>query len=198
VYVVIDISEMTKTSYKWLEAASAFSEVPKFGGRYLTTATSKLTSLDGTPPEACSIIAFESQEQAQAWEESEIQKTVTKSRKEGTKSRSFMIEGLAALPVQAEHPVFLLIDVSEIIDQSWLWFEGMGVFMQGVEKFGGRYLAHADKPTAFDGAPPVGFSIIAFDSLEQARAWDQSEAQKIVTGARTKKTKSRSFIVEGR
>ena len=40
--------------------------------------------------------------------------------------------------------------------------------------------------------------VIAFDSIEKAKAWDASPAQKEVTDIRLKSTKSRSFIADGK
>jgi uncharacterized protein (DUF1330 family) len=39
--------------------------------------------------------------------------------------------------------------------------------------------------------------IIAFDSVEKAKAWNDSADQKKVNDVRLKATESRSFIVEG-
>jgi uncharacterized protein (DUF1330 family) len=51
--------------------------------------------------------------------------------------------------------------------------------------------------TASDGTPPNRFVVIAFDSLEKAKAWTASAAQKEVDAIRAKTTKSRVFYVEG-
>jgi uncharacterized protein (DUF1330 family) len=52
--------------------------------------------------------------------------------------------------------------------------------------------------TALDGTPTKRIVVIAFDSIEKAKAWDASPAQKEVTDIRLKSTKSRSFIADGK
>ena len=39
--------------------------------------------------------------------------------------------------------------------------------------------------------------VIAFDSVEKAKAWDSSPAQKEIDAIRQKSAKARSFIVDG-
>ena len=62
---------------------------------------------------------------------------------------------------------------------------------------GGHYLIRTDQITATDGTPPQRFVIIAFDSMDKAKAWSSSAAQKEVDVIRMKATKSRPFLVEG-
>ena len=52
--------------------------------------------------------------------------------------------------------------------------------------------------TSLDGTPPKRFVVIAFDSIEKAKAWDASPGQKEVTDIRLKSTNSRSFIADGK
>jgi hypothetical protein len=51
--------------------------------------------------------------------------------------------------------------------------------------------------TGLNGTPPKRFVVIAVDSVEKAKAWDSSSAQKEVNDLRKKSTKSRAFIAEG-
>jgi len=62
---------------------------------------------------------------------------------------------------------------------------------------GGRFVIRTNTPVALDGAPPNRFVVIAFDSLEKAKAWANTPAIKEVNAARMKTTKSRAFVVEG-
>jgi uncharacterized protein (DUF1330 family) len=55
----------------------------------------------------------------------------------------------------------------------------------------------APEITALDGTPPQRFVVIAFDSVEKAKAWDSSALQKEVNDLRKKSTKSRVFIADG-
>jgi uncharacterized protein (DUF1330 family) len=45
--------------------------------------------------------------------------------------------------------------------------------------------------------PPQRFVVIAFDSVEKAKAWDSSALQSEVNNLRRKSTKSRVFIADG-
>jgi uncharacterized protein (DUF1330 family) len=63
---------------------------------------------------------------------------------------------------------------------------------------GGRYIARGGKITALDGsAPPERFIAYAFDSVEKAQAFNNSEYFKKVSATRNKTTEARAFIVEG-
>jgi uncharacterized protein (DUF1330 family) len=64
-----------------------------------------------------------------------------------------------------------------------------------VAAFDGHFVTRTEKITALDGTPPKRFVIIGFDSVEKAKAWDASAAQKEVNDIRMKNTKSRSFVV---
>jgi len=95
VYVVIDINEITDADgYKVLsQRPSASTETAKLGGRYISRG-GKITSLDGTAPKRVVIIAFDSTEKAQAWNDSTGQKEVIAIRTKTTKSRSYIVEGM--------------------------------------------------------------------------------------------------------
>ena len=64
-----------------------------------------------------------------------------------------------------------------------------------VAAFDGQFLTRTEKITALDGTPPKRFVIIGFESVDKAKAWDASAAQKEVNDIRMKNTNSRSFIV---
>jgi uncharacterized protein (DUF1330 family) len=51
--------------------------------------------VDGTPPQRLAIIAFDSVEKAQAYENSAIQKEISAARMKSTNSLSFIVEGYA-------------------------------------------------------------------------------------------------------
>jgi len=63
--------------------------------------------------------------------------------------------------------------------------------------FGGKFVIRTENITASDGTPPKRFVVIAFDSMERAKAWDASPAQKEITAIRQRSTKSRQFLVDG-
>jgi len=105
------------------------------------------------------------------------------------------IQGLHA---QAKPPAYLVIPILKINDAA--------AFKAGViEKAkgedlaaaGGHYIIRNEKFTSLDGTPPQRLVIIAFDSVEKAQAFENTEAQKDINAARKKSTDSLSFIVEG-
>jgi uncharacterized protein (DUF1330 family) len=63
--------------------------------------------------------------------------------------------------------------------------------------FGGKNIIQTENITATEGIPPKRFVVIAFDSMEKAKAWDASAAQKEIVAIRQKSTKARAFIVDG-
>jgi uncharacterized protein (DUF1330 family) len=56
--------------------------------------TGKITAIDGTPPKRFVVIAFDSMEKAQAWDNSPAQKEVNATRVKTTKSRVFIVDGM--------------------------------------------------------------------------------------------------------
>jgi uncharacterized protein (DUF1330 family) len=63
--------------------------------------------------------------------------------------------------------------------------------------FGGKFIIRTENIVGLDGTPPKRLVVIAFDSIEKAKAWDASPAQKEITDIRQRSTKSRQFIVDG-
>jgi uncharacterized protein (DUF1330 family) len=63
--------------------------------------------------------------------------------------------------------------------------------------FGGKFVVRTENIVGLDGTPPKRFVVIAFDSIDRAKAWDASPAQKEITDIRQRSTKSRQFIVDG-
>jgi uncharacterized protein (DUF1330 family) len=64
--------------------------------------------------------------------------------------------------------------------------------------FNAKYLVRAGKITPVEGdAPKQRFIVIAFDSAEKARAWEDSPAYEAIKPIRHASAKSRVFIVEG-
>ena len=73
---------------------STAAEMTAAGGHFVIR-SQKFTSLDGTPPERLVIIAFDSVEKAQAWENAPAVKEVTAARMKSTNSLSSIVEGYA-------------------------------------------------------------------------------------------------------
>jgi uncharacterized protein (DUF1330 family) len=104
------------------------------------------------------------------------------------------------LYAQGTAPSYVVTEIEEITDAAAFSVvtqrpqaEAAGRVQQG----GGRYVARTDKITALDGTPPKRMIILAFDSLEKARAFNETPGQKEINANRAKNTKSRSFIVQG-
>jgi uncharacterized protein (DUF1330 family) len=102
-----------------------------------------------------------------------------------------------ALHAQGRPPgAFAVIDVSEIIDPDVLNKQIFPKETPSLVPFGGQYVMRTQNVTGIDGTPPKRFIVIAFGSLQAAKAWSDSAAQKEIDALRMKSTKSRAFIVD--
>jgi uncharacterized protein (DUF1330 family) len=100
---------------------------------------------------------------------------------------------VSGLKAQTKPPVYVVIEISEIMDA-----DTFSKAVAGAPLVGGRYIMRTQKATALDGGPaPARFVVIAFDTQEKANAWRDSPAIKDVNAVRLRTTKSRSFMVEG-
>jgi uncharacterized protein (DUF1330 family) len=66
-----------------------------------------------------------------------------------------------------------------------------------VASFGGHYLVRGGKIQTVEGEAPKRIAVIAFDSAEKARAWEDSPAYGAIKPIRQRSAKSRIYIVEG-
>jgi uncharacterized protein (DUF1330 family) len=115
-----------------------------------------------------------------------------------------MIAGLAVgmtisgLQAQNRAPgAYAIVDIAEITDANAFRQQLLPkVTPESLSTAGGRYIARTEMITASDGTPPARFVIIAFDSLDKAKAWDASANQQEVNAIRKRSTKSRQFFVE--
>jgi uncharacterized protein (DUF1330 family) len=103
---------------------------------------------------------------------------------------------VSGLNAQGQPGAYAIVDISEITDQN-TFGQILPKALPASEAFGGKYIVRTSKMTALDGTPPQRFVVIAFDSVEKAKAWDSSPAQKEVNDLRKKSTKSRVFIADG-
>jgi uncharacterized protein (DUF1330 family) len=98
VYVVIPILKINDAAaFKAgvTDKGSATTAAAKAqGGRFIIR-SQNFTRLDGNPPERLVVIAFDSVEKAQAFENSAAVKEVTAARMKSTNSLSFIVEGSA-------------------------------------------------------------------------------------------------------
>jgi uncharacterized protein (DUF1330 family) len=93
-YAVIDISEVTDLETFKKVVSTAAPAVASFG--HFIVRTENILATDGTPPKRFVIIAFDDMAKAKAWDASAAQKEVTALRIKSTKSRQFLVEGLAS------------------------------------------------------------------------------------------------------
>ena len=101
------------------------------------------------------------------------------------------------LNAQAKAPgAYAVIDITEINNPD-LFKTLLSKADAPVNAFGGKFIVRTEKITAIDGAPPARFVVIGFDSIEKAKEWDNSPAQKEINDMRHKSAKARAFIVEG-
>jgi uncharacterized protein (DUF1330 family) len=92
---------------------------------------------------------------------------------------------------------YAIVDISEVTDAAAFKEQLLPkVTPEILAQAGGKYLVRTDAITATDGTPPARFVVIAFDSLDKAKAWNASAGQQTVNGIRMKATKSRQFLVE--
>jgi uncharacterized protein (DUF1330 family) len=105
-----------------------------------------------------------------------------------------VIQGLHA---QATPPAYVVVDISDITDPEGFKAIFPKTGPETLAPFGGKYLIRTDKITALDGTAPKRFVVIAFDSMEKAKAWSESASSKEANAIRVKTTKSSRFLVEG-
>src|SRR5262249_51511853 len=104
-----------------------------------------------------------------------------------------IVQGLHA---QTQSPVLYIVDISEVVNaEAFKAVSGRSNQVAGdrVKVLGGRYVARTDSITAIDGTPPKRMIIIAFDSMEKAKAYQNDPSQKDIDANRMKNTKSRVF-----
>jgi uncharacterized protein (DUF1330 family) len=105
-----------------------------------------------------------------------------------------VIQGLHA---QATPPAYVVVDISDITDPQGFKAIPPKSGPETLAPFGGRYLIRTEKITALDGVAPKRFVVIAFDSVEKAKAWKASPSALEVDVIRDKTTKSSQFLVGG-
>jgi uncharacterized protein (DUF1330 family) len=63
--------------------------------------------------------------------------------------------------------------------------------------FDAQVVIRTENIVGLDGTPPKRFIVLAFDSMDKAKAWNASAATKEVNDIPIKSTHSRQFIVDG-
>jgi len=105
-----------------------------------------------------------------------------------------VIQGLHA---QAAPPAYVVVDISDITDPEGFKAVPAKSGPETLAPFGGKYIIRTEQITALDGTAPKRFVVIAFDSMEKAKAWKASANSKEVDVIRDRTTKSTQFLVGG-
>jgi uncharacterized protein (DUF1330 family) len=103
-----------------------------------------------------------------------------------------------ALYAQGRPPgAYAVIDVDEITDPDVFSKQLFPKETASLVPFGGQFVIRTQNIVGIDGTPPKRFLVVAFGSLQTARTWFASAAQKEIDTLRMNSTKSRAFIVDG-
>jgi uncharacterized protein (DUF1330 family) len=103
------------------------------------------------------------------------------------------IHGIQA---QGKPLAYVVVEIADMTDAQ-LYRTLIPKALDAISAFKGRYVVRTEKITSLDGTMPKRIIVIAFDSVETAKAWSNSAAQKEIDSIRTQSSKSRSFIAEG-
>jgi uncharacterized protein (DUF1330 family) len=101
----------------------------------------------------------------------------------------------SALKAQSTPPAYVVAEVA-VHDADTFARDYAPKVAGTVQAFGGRFLT-SGKVTALEGNAPPRFVIIAFDSVEKARAWYDSPVYQPLLETRKKTATSTLFIAEG-
>lgn len=66
-----------------------------------------------------------------------------------------------------------------------------------IAQYGGHYVIRGGKFDSIEGDAPKRFVVIQFDSVEKAKAWEDSPEYEAIKPIRHSSAKSRVFIMEG-
>lgn len=103
-----------------------------------------------------------------------------------------------SVPQVKTAPTYLISEADAITDLTAIKKYGEKV-PETLAPFDGQYhfIVAGAKPQALDGEAPQGIVVIAFDSLEQARAWYDSSAYQAIKPIRQGAARGRMFLVGG-
>ena len=95
-------------------------------------------------------------------------------------------------------PAYLISEADTIKDLTAIKEYG-GKVPETLVPFDGHYhfIVSGSKPQGLDGEAPQGIVVIAFDSVEQLRAWYDSPAYQAIKPLRQSAVKGRMFLVQG-
>ena len=104
---------------------------------------------------------------------------------------------VSGLRAQDKKPgAYVVIDIAQITNRDSFMRQLLPKAAPAIADYGGKFLSRTEAITRLDGAPPLRYVLIAFDSVDRAKSWYASPAWKEVDEMRKELTKSRLFIVE--
>ena len=109
---------------------------------------------------------------------------------------AFGAVAVGGLNAQSKAPgAYAILDISDIVDPTALK-QIVAKADPAIKAGGGQTLARTNKVTALGGTPPKRVVILAFDSVDQAKAWYSSPLQQEVNAMAEKALKLRWYVVD--
>jgi uncharacterized protein (DUF1330 family) len=110
----------------------------------------------------------------------------------GFASGAAVVQGVRA---QAKATAYTIAEI-EVTDPATFQKYGEAT-RTGIPAAGGRVIVRGGKTFVVNGAPPKQIVVIQWDSLEQARAYFESETYKQLVPIRDRSANFRAFVIEG-
>jgi uncharacterized protein (DUF1330 family) len=92
---------------------------------------------------------------------------------------------------------YAVVDISEISNRD-VFKTLLPIAGKTNDAFGGKFVIRTENIVGIDGTPPKRFVVIGFDTMEKAKAWDDSPGQREVKAILDKSAKARSFVASGK
>ena len=107
------------------------------------------------------------------------------------------IGAIEILHAQAKPPAYLIADIT--VNNETLFKEWADKINPTFAQFGAKYLIRGGQAIAIPGSgePPKRTVLIVFESLEKAKAWNESDAVKQARSMPDRGAKFHSWLVEG-
>jgi uncharacterized protein (DUF1330 family) len=107
------------------------------------------------------------------------------------------IGAIEMLRAQSKPPAYLISDIT-ITDEVG-YKEYLDKLLPTYTQFGGKFLVRGGQTVAIPGGgePPKRAVVVVFESLDKAKAWNESDAVKQSRLLRDQSAKIHAFLVEG-
>ena len=167
------------------------------GGHVLNTAQGKVTKRIGEAPKGVSVVEWDSLEKAEAYFKSPAYTSTVPYREKAWKNvRSFLVEGTGSYPTLQVSKILTMSEY-ELLDKT-ANENYSKVAIPAVQSAGGHPTGVGiGKIIARIGEAPKGVTLVGWDSLEKAEAYNKSPASTSLQPQSDKARKvTRSFMVE--